>query len=325
MREPPLSAAPIDANWPMYGLVDDVRAALAVLMRDGSPFAIATLVGADGPSPRPVGAQMVVGSQGVAGHVSGGCVEGSVVLIGEEVAKSGVPRVVKFGQGGPFADVRLTCGTTIEVLVEPAPEASWNAVLQAAEVREPIVRIASRSGPASIRKAQPGDPQYWSEGGQFAKRYDPPLRLVVFGRDPVALATVAAARFIEMETTLVRRLGPPEGPSGFSGRYLTCETAAALEQVRLDAWTAVVTTTHDLGEDHEVLRAALPSDAFFVGALGSKTKRNERLQMLAREGLDPLTAERLHAPIGLDIGAKSATEIGVAIVSAIIRAYRSRP
>jgi xanthine dehydrogenase accessory factor len=195
-------------------------------------------------------------------------------------------------------------------------------MLDARARRRPIVRGATLDGEARILSAAPGAQAAGFDGGLAWRRYDPQPRLLVFGADPVALATAQIGHAIGMETVLVRRRGPPAPPVGCAARYAPVSPADALAIFPPDAWTAVVTTTHDIDDDHETLHRALPSPAFYVGALGSRRRLPDRIGRLSRAGLPPEAIRRLRAPVGLDIGAASAAEIALAILADIVRTLR---
>ncbi len=92
---------------------------------EGKPVAVATVISVEGSAPRPIGARLAVTGAGeMAGSVSGGCVENAVILEAQDVLKTGVPRVVRYGITDEMAwDVGLACGGTIEVFVEPVNDA----------------------------------------------------------------------------------------------------------------------------------------------------------------------------------------------------------
>jgi xanthine dehydrogenase accessory factor len=319
-----LTLGPTESDWPLFGLVDDVRPALREIFASKRAGALATLVRVDGPSPRAPGAQMAIAADGgVAGYVSGGCVEGSVATVGREVAETGVPRHLVFGAGSPFSDVRLICGSRIEVFVERAraEDETLRVVLDAGEARRVVTRWAWPDGRAEIRTAEDSIVGV-DESGAVWKRYDPPTRVIVLGQDPVALATVRMASLMGYETVLARRLGPSSAPPQFSSRYMAAAPAEALSRIAPDRWTAVVTTTHDLDDDHEALDYALRSPAFYVGALGSRLRVADRVMKLEQAGLDWEDIRRLRAPVGLDIGAATPMEIALSILGDIVRVQR---
>lgn len=320
--------APSQSDWPLYGLVDDVRPAIKAMFEAGDSGALVTLVGVDGPSPRPLGSQMLISSAGLAaGYVSGGCVEASLELMAQEVVAANHARRVRFGGDSPFLDVQLVCGTSIDLVIEPinAGDVVWMAVLQAEKARRPVSRILLQSGKSALAQV-PADANAITQGNGdtgYSRYYEPRPRLVVFGADPVALATANLAHTAGFEAHLIRHLGPDLRPDLPIGSYHSASSFDVLDDGYLDAWTALVTTTHDLEADHQILRKGLSSDAFYVGALGSKRKRDERVARLAQDGLTAAQIAKLHAPVGLNIGAATPYEISIAILADII-AHRRR-
>jgi xanthine dehydrogenase accessory factor len=317
--------APSQSDWPLYGLVDDVRPALQRLFDANENGALVTLVAADGPSPRPIGSQMLIAANGLAaGYVSGGCVEASLELIGRDVLASGQARRVRFGGDSPFLDVQLVCGTSIELIIEPvrSNDPIWVDVLAACEARRPVRRHLTQSGQALLMDATADTQTIVTSTGDtaYGRLYAPKTRLVVVGSDPVAIATASLAHSIGMEAHLVRILGPKLPPDLAIGTYSNPPSFDA--GAHLDRWTAVVTTTHDLESDHQILMKALSSQAFYVGALGSMRKRHDRFMRLKEDGLSPAQTERLKAPVGLDIGAATPYEIAISILADIISCRR---
>lgn len=307
-----LQLGPAQSDWPIFGMVDDIRPALARLLAQGESGALATLIGVDGPSPRPVGSQMLIDRNGHAiGYVSGGCVEGSIALLAQEVITSGVAASFVFGADSPYKDIVLICGTRIEVLIEPvtAHDQSFLDLVAAFKARSTYARQTATDG----------------QGRSFQCTYYPANRLIIFGSDPVALATAQLARTVGMEAILVREKGPKEAPSGLGARYLAMSAGAAFSELSLDPWTALITTTHDLDQDHDVLSIGLASDSFYVGALGSKRRLDDRRAKLLAAGLNQVQIDRLHAPVGLPIGAATPYEIAISILGAVIKARRTFP
>jgi xanthine dehydrogenase accessory factor len=107
-------------------------------------------------------------------------------------------------------------------------------------------------------------------------------------------------------------------------RYLRSESGDALAQIGPDPWTAVAIATHDIDIDHDALCAVLPSAAGYVGALGSRRRLPERVARLRESGLSEAHIGRLHAPIGLRIGARSPWEVAVSVVAEVIQAMKAQ-
>ena len=99
--------------------------------------------------------------------------------------------------------------------------------------------------------------------------------------------------------------------------YRREEPEAALAAIGLDAWTSVAVATHDLDTDRAALKAALPSQAAYVGLLGARRRLAGRLAELQAEGMPEAAIARLHAPIGLDIGGKAPFEVAVSVIGEI--------
>jgi xanthine dehydrogenase accessory factor len=319
-----LNIAPNQTDWPLYGLVDDVRPAIREMFATSQHGALVTLVAADGPTPRPIGSQMVITADNrAAGYVSGGCVESSLELICQEVMAEGKVRHIRFGADSPYLDVQLVCGTSIELVIEPVSlrDPSWLRILQAMADRKQIVRTLNANGQVVLSDLPNGASMTLARSAKdaYVRTYAPRTRIVVAGSDPVALALLSLGQASGFEMTCVRPLGPDFPAQIHISSYLRTDVT----QDSFDAWTACVTTTHDLDQDHDVLSKALASSAFYVGALGSVRKRHERVSRLVKEGLDAQTVGRLRAPVGLDIGAATPFEIAISILADIIKHIRA--
>ena len=302
-------------EWPLFGFADDARPALRAAAAAGRPAALATIVALDGGGPRPVGTQMVIAEDIVSGFLSGGCLEADVVGHAQAVLADGAPRRLVYGQGSPWPDIRLLCGARIEVQLERvAPDdAATQRLLTLTDARAPAVWLSD----GTRRDCGPADraPAAWQ--GAFRRLYEPVVRLVVLGGDPTALAIASLAAQVGCETTLVRPKGPIEAPPIAGVAYSRDEPAEALAAIGMDGWTAVAVATHDAELDHAALTAALPSKAFYVGALGARRRVPERLEGLRRAGLSAPAIARLRAPIGLDIGGKAPWEVAVAVLAEV--------
>jgi xanthine dehydrogenase accessory factor len=296
----------------MFGLAEDVRPAMAEARATGRPFVLGTLVAVGGGGPRPEGTQMVFGAGVVAGYFSGGCVEGDVAGHAQACLADGRPRTLIYGEGSPWPDIRLLCGARIEIVLERiAPDDPALAELLAAWAdRRPVAYVSD-----GVRRRCGADAAF--AGASVVRRYEPTPRLVIVGGDPTALAIAELGARSGFETTLVRPKGPATPPPVVGVAYRRDEPAEALAAIGLDPWTHVAVATHDLDTDRAALKAALPSQAGYVGLLGSRRRLAGRLAELEAEGMAPSAITRLHAPIGLDIGGKSPFEVAVSVIGEI--------
>jgi xanthine dehydrogenase accessory factor len=301
-----------------------MRPAMRAMVSAATPSALATLHTVHGSGPRPPGAQMLLSAGHAAGFLSGGCIESDVAIHAAATIADGAPRQLVYGEGGPWPDIRLLCGARIEILVErllPGDHAI-TALLRAADARQPAIWITD--GRTRRVEAAPHEagavPACEMQASPFQLRrlYQPAPRLVVVGADPTALAIASLGAQSGFETTLVRPKGPIASPPLAGVSYSRADAGEALAEIRPDRWTAVAIATHDWEIDHDALLAALPSEAGYVGVLGARRRLPERLSRLRAAGLDEAVTERLHGPIGLDLGGKSPWEVAVSVIAQIV-------
>jgi len=335
-------------DWPSFALRNDIPRQLRQWRGRLGRFALATLVSRTGSSPQPVGCQMLVGDDYLAGYVSGGCVESNLAYMAQEIIETGKGAFIAFGADSPFLDVQLPCGTRIELAVEAFEEEEpvITTLIENGERRAPVLLASDidlkerlcvpLNGAVPEAEGESGHllrtifqgrdvatlPEAGRIGQVYWKRFTPTPRLIVNGGDPVAIALSLMAEVAGFDVILNRSHGPAEGFARESITYRRLSPEALFQALPLDPWTAVVTTTHNLDADHGVLLKALPSEAFYVGVLGSRHHLAQRRVRLLEEGISEAELARLHAPIGLNIGAVGPNEIAVAIVSDLVRAWR---
>jgi xanthine dehydrogenase accessory factor len=161
------------------------------------------------------------------------------------------------------------------------------------------------------------------DGHTFLTVYVPPPRLVVIGAVHISQALAPMARLAGFDATIIDPRTAFATPDRFPDMALIAEwPEEALKTVPLDAFTGLVALTHDPKIDDHPIIAALAANCFYVGALGSRKTHCTRIERLAGQGASPTSLERIHAPIGVDIGAQSPAEIAVAILAEVIAALR---
>lgn len=306
------------SDWYVAGLEDDMRPRMFAAAAGGRPFALVTIIAGEGGGPRGPGAQMVVTADDMGGFLSGGCIEADVALHAREVLKSGEPIRLVYGRGSPFVDTQLPCGGRLELLVECiAADDPILADLKAAETDRRVVTLISDG-----RNRRLADGEVTVPGG--LRTYSPPQRLVVIGADPFAIAMAQQGLMQGWQVMLIRPNGPEVAPP-LPVAYSRDVSAVALQALAPDRWTAVAVATHDADLDHDALMAALESSAGYVGVLGSRRRLPDRLARLDAEGVSADALDRLHAPIGIPIAARSPQEVAVSVVAEIVQARPSGP
>lgn len=311
------------STWQFDAQTDDIRPLLMAAQASGTPFAIATLVETSGPAPRELGAQMLITGEQHWGYLSGGCIEADVARHAREAMATGKPRLLRYGEGSPWIDIRLACGTGISVLVEPlrGDDPAVSALLDGFQSRHPVLW----SSDGTAREALPSDdvPRFAWDACRYTKRYDPVLRLVLIGEDATVLACATLGQAMGMEVALVTPNGPEAAPlTGLS--YHRTSPADALDAIGLDRWTAVAVLSHDREDDEAGLAAALASPAFYVGAIGARVRLDGRVALLRGHGVREADIARLHAPIGLQGFGKAPRDIALSVVADVAREFHTR-
>jgi xanthine dehydrogenase accessory factor len=323
---------------------DQIPEAALAWVRAGKRAALATVVETWGSAPRHRGAQLAISEDAeMAGSVSGGCVEGAVIAEALEALEDDTPRILEFGVTNEEAfAVGLACGGTIRVMVEPVAvgkgmsEALLADLVAARAARRPVVYavrpetweryLASAEAPGELHEAVETalvSDQSGFSGEWFLGVHNPPLRMAVVGAVHIAQALVPMARIAGYDVVVV---DPREG-FGSAARFpdtrlLNDWPDEALDTFGLDTRTAVVTLTHDPKLDDPAIRAALRAPVFYLGCLGSTRTHVKRVARLHEDGYSDAELARIHAPVGADIGAKSPSEIALAILAQITERLR---
>lgn len=162
-----------------------------------------------------------------------------------------------------------------------------------------------------------------ADGDVFLNVFNPPLRMIIVGAVHIAQALAPMAAMTGYEVTIVDPRQAWATPERFPDiRILDAWPDEALAELKPDHRTAIVTLTHDPKLDDPALQAALSSDAFYIGSLGSRGTHAKRIQRLETAGFDESRHSRIHGPVGLNIGAKSPAEIAVSIMGQVTAALR---
>ena len=165
--------------------------------------------------------------------------------------------------------------------------------------------------------------QSGSHEGQFINIHNPPLRLVIIGAVHIAQSVIPIAQQLGYDVTVIDPRGAFATGARFPGIALHAEWPdEIIPKIGLDPRTALIALTHDPKIDDPALDAALKSDVFYIGALGSKKTQASRGERLKAAGFTEEQLARIHGPIGLNIGAKGAPEIAVSIMGEVTRCLR---
>ena len=289
---------------------------------EGHKVWLVTVIETWGSAPRPPGALLCLRGDGlVAGSVSGGCVEDDLIdrlRHGERVA---TPSLIAYGvTKEEAARFGLPCGGNLRLVQEPLQSTAWIDEVLARTARHELVarRLDLATGAVTVEAATRGD-AFAFDGQQLVALFGPRWRLLVIGAGQLSRAVAQMAVMLDFEVICC---DPREEynltwdvPGTTFSKAMPDDLVLALQ---LDPHSAVVAVTHDPKLDDLVLLEALKSPAFYIGALGSRGNTATRRQRLLQFDLSPAEIDRLHGPIGLDIGSKTPAEIAVSIVAEII-------
>ena len=307
-------------------------------LRTGRRVAIATVLETWGSAPRGVGSLLIVDADGaMEGSVSGGCVEGAVLVEALDAMADGAPRILTYGVADETAfEVGLACGGTIRILVEPVGSAMPVEVLETlvsnqAE-QKAIAYVVDLEG-NKRRTAKPNEfPERFRldrsgvepDGRTFVAVHNPPLRLIIIGAVHIAQHLVPMAQAVGMAVSVIDPREAFASPERFPNTELVHDWPdEAVSALTPNARTAIVTLTHDPKLDDPALQAALATDAFYIGCLGSTRTHEKRVARLTEAGWSARDIERLHAPIGLPLGGRAPAEIAVSVIAQIVQTLRS--
>ena len=332
--------------------------------------AVATLISTEGTTPKDAGAKMWVGEDGsILGSVTiGGCVDARVIEESARVLAERSSALLSMSLGDEDAwALGMTCGGTVEVLIEPVdPARSGDEIARALRLARDevsagrrVVIVAPLDGrnerlvafERGQRAGTLGDPALdaaaaaaaaeWFASGKsgtadvaagrathrlYFELHAPPLTLVVFGATHVAMPLAQLAKVLGLRVSIVdgrERFATDQRFPGADELIVGMPSEIA-ERMPLGPQSLVVLLSHDYKYDLPVLRAVLGSDAAYVGCLGSARRGRAMLDFLAEEGIPAEQLARVRIPVGLDIGARSAAEIALSVLSEALAVQRGR-
>ena len=284
-----------------------------------------TLIAVTGASTRNPGAHMAVAEDGSSiGSFSGGCVEAAVVAEALDVFKSGRPREIRFGAGSPYLDIRLPCGGSIDLLFTPIADRPLAADLHDRVKRRSPLTIMLDSETVGIRCAEPSARRSAVErtGSQISVHHIPPAMLNILGHGPSveSLARLSTSYGIDCAV-----LSPDPAviaavrDSAIAADLLKTPQATAL--LDPDPWTACIFYFHDHDWEAALMKQALASSAFYVGAMGSRKTHAQRQKHLAEIGVSAGALARMVAPIGLIPSTRDPATLALSTLAEVVESY----
>jgi len=345
----------------MLEIIKDVS---AWLEKGESPIVIAVLINLEGSAVRGRGAVMAVTRDGLmAGSVSGGCIESTVLSVAERVFETGQSEIIKFcqiddeilGSVSPCGgEVTISVGLLDKVifksfcsLAKAGSGGSWGLLSSGAENEIGSMFVMDHNGDFltgsfrnnNILTEQSRDAirvksTNLNQTGIFKlKEYEifsavlkPVPQLVIIGASHIGIALASMAGLTGYRVTIIDPRTAFAREERLSSSYKLHKTwpRKAFKEIDFTPFTAVAVITHDSKIDDQALTLALKTDCFYVGALGSSSTHRERVERLKSAGILNSDCNRIHSPIGLSIKSANPEEIAVSIMAEVIKEYRDK-
>jgi len=310
----------------------EIAARLLDRLTQGHRVAVATVVSMAGSGPTVVGTSMAVDDTGAAiGSVAGGCVEGSLYELCTSVLAGAEPGIQEYGvtDEDAFA-VGLTCGGVLRVHARELGPADLPALAAAARGSEAVVVTPlGREVPAGrVPTDRTGIVRLTGPAGGievFVERASAPDRMVIYGALEFSAALAAAARAVGYRVTVCDARAVLATPRRHPGadEVVVDWPVRHLGSLTLQPRDVVCVMAHDERYDADLVLAALRCGAGYVGAMGSRRTQDRRLTALVERGVTADELARLHAPIGLDIGASTPAETAVSVLAEVLASRTS--
>lgn len=298
----------------------EVLKSCARWLADGHRCELVTVIRTWGSSPRPEGAMLAVRDDGqVIGSVSGGCIEDDLIARTRENGLSRIaPEIVRYGITADEAHrFGLPCGGTIELAIEPLSEASRIPELLERLAKRQLVarRLHLATGDVSYTQAGPGMSLQVSES-VLTTVHGPRWRLLIIGAGQLSGFLAQIAMGMDYLVTICDPRDEYRDSWDLPGVELVRDMPDDyVIAIQPDSRSAILALTHDPKLDDLALMEALRSDAFYVGAIGSRLNNARRRERLKLFDLTDAQLEKLHGPVGIYIGSKTPAEIAISILA----------
>lgn len=283
-----------------------------------NPGVLAIIAGVEGPSYRPLGAMMAIGADKTrVGTLSSGCIEEDIALHATLALNTNTPRLVRYGEGSPFVDIKLPCGGGLDILLLPNPDrrALKDIALRQSSRIGCCLDVDIKSGAMCVHDtgatARTGD--------RLTVQFDPALRFLVFGKGPEATSFAALVKSLGFSILLLS----PDQETLQSGEAVGCRTFQMTtsdfpKDLDVDPHTAIVLFFHDHDWEPPLLKPALDTDAFYIGSQGSQRTRASRNEKLSQLGVSAAEISRLYGPVGLIPSARDPGTLAVSVLAEVL-------
>ncbi len=308
------------AHTTIWTDIDNVFPVLHNWLLQKKRFVLVTLVGIDGGSPRPLGAQMAISETGESfGYISGGCLKSEIVSRAQEALNSSGNSLIRYGLGSPYIDITLPCGSGLDLYFDI--ELSDQIIRDAFSLTMKRIPFSLQTDLSNGKSALLRDSNIPTEknNSQFNREYAPRTKLFIFGTDPAVTTLARLGLDTDMDviiytpsTDIIESLDQKI----FDTRELKSQRQTIPSE--FDRWSAAVLYFHDHEWELPIISKLLKTDCFYIGAQGSMKTHAIRTEKLQQAGFKQAEINRITGPIGLIPQTKSPAELAVSTLADII-------
>ncbi|MEL6874685.1 MAG: XdhC family protein [Pseudomonadota bacterium] len=304
-------------NREIFHFLSEARAA-------GRRCVLVTVASVSGSSMRDPGAHMAVCADGrFTGSLSGGCIEAAVVAEAQNTLNEGCPRMVRFGEGSPYLDIRLPCGGGLDIHFYPLDEDELVASCHDAIVRRrPFgLRLPCGAGPAEFLR-EAGETIWQRDGNVVEVAHWPAPKLLIAGHGAASVKVARMGASMKMDVAFLssdEQLVAELERDGFDAHLL--KTPQDVSQLSGDRWTAIIFMFHDHDWEGHLMRHALDQPHFYFGAMGGRQAHALRVETLVELGAAAEQIASIHAPIGLFHSSRDPDTLALSVVAEVTAEY----
>lgn len=273
------------------------------------------------------GAHMAVSEDGrYVGSLSGGCIERSVVSEALDVLKAKQSRVVRFGEGSPYLDIRLPCGGGLDVHFMP---------LEETKIVQRCVDAIGQRKPFSVSLPIVEGDAHWSDRSNQSDliveektilvSHDPNPKILLIGHGAAIASMARLSRQMQFDVDILtsdQSMTDNLSKDGFNAQFL--KTPDQMETIVSDPWTAIVFLFHDHDWEGALMAHALSQPHFYFGAMGGRRAHDARTQELRSRGVSEEAIQSIRAPIGLFHSSRDPDTLSLSTLAEITKAFHER-
>lgn len=295
------------------------------LLDGREPGVLAIITHIEGPSYRSLGAMMAILANGThIGTLSSGCIESDLAHHAENVCSTGKPQTVRYGIGSPFIDIQLPCGGTLEVtlIYNPDRNVLKLAIDKLTQRKACGLQLNLETGAIALSQAMETTAETTGKAGeQFSLYMSPELKFIIFGKGSEALTFASLVRAASFESLLLspdKEMCDHAEKSGCVSRHL--KSPRFPDDVKIDQWTAILLFFHDHDWEPPILKDVLASNAFFIGAQGSKRAQQSLRQELTLLDATERELTKLKPKIGLIPSTRDSRTLAISVLADVLSA-----